>query len=57
MTIIVILSRMRRWFRNHQAIRRLGELDDRALKDLGITRGEIPGAVSGLPRNPTILGC
>ena len=57
MTIIVSLSRMRRWLQNHQAIRRLGELDDRALKDLGITRGEIPGAVSGLPRNPMILGC
>jgi uncharacterized protein YjiS (DUF1127 family) len=41
---------MRRWYRTHEAIRRLGELDDRALKDLGITRGEIPSAVSGLPR-------
>lgn len=50
MTVTIILARMRRWYRNHEAIRRLGELDDRALKDLGITRGEIPGAVRALPR-------
>jgi uncharacterized protein YjiS (DUF1127 family) len=50
MIATLMLSRMRRWYRTHEAIRRLGELDDRALKDLGITRGEIPSAVSGLPR-------
>lgn len=50
MTLTLILVRMRKWYREHQAIRQLGELDDRALKDLGISRCEIPGAVAGLPR-------
>ena len=30
------------------AIRHLGTLDDRLLRDIGITRGQIPAAVDGL---------
>jgi uncharacterized protein YjiS (DUF1127 family) len=56
MTLTAILSRMMRWYRAHEAMRRLGELDDRGLNDLGISRCEIPTAVSGLPRErPTIF--
>jgi len=49
-TLSSILSAVRLWYRAHQALRQLGELDDRALKDFGISRCEIPSAVAGLPR-------
>jgi len=51
MTITLILSRIRRWYHTHEAMRRLRELDDPALKDIGINRGEIFAAASG--REPT----
>jgi len=50
MIIIGILAKISRWHKETQAIRQLGELDDRALADLGILRSQIPAAVAGLPR-------
>ncbi len=50
MIISILLAKIRRWSRETQAIRQLGELDDRTLADLGIARSQIPAAVAGLPR-------
>jgi uncharacterized protein YjiS (DUF1127 family) len=49
MIISLLLAKMRRWHRDTNAIRQLGELDDRTLADLGISRSQIPAAVAGLP--------
>lgn len=54
MTISLIFARIRGWCRIYEAVRHR-ELDDRALKDLGITRSDIPSAVSGLMRMPRAI--
>ena len=36
------------WFARRQAIKTLNELDDRALRDIGIERSRIDSAVRGL---------
>ncbi len=51
MIISILLSKMRQRHREARAIRQLGELDDRTLADLGITRLQIPAAVAGLARS------
>ena len=46
-TIGATFRRWREWRRRRAAIRELRTLDDRALKDMGLTRGEIVAAVDG----------
>jgi uncharacterized protein YjiS (DUF1127 family) len=41
-----------RYFLHRAAIATLGELDDRALKDIGLTRSQIEAAVYGLTAAP-----
>ncbi len=41
-----------RYFFRRAAIASLGELDDRALKDIGLTRSQIEAAVHGLTTAP-----
>jgi uncharacterized protein YjiS (DUF1127 family) len=48
--MMLLLTRIRLWYQEHKAMRRLGDLDDRTLRDLGITRDQIPNAVAGLQR-------
>jgi uncharacterized protein YjiS (DUF1127 family) len=36
------------WSERHAALRELNALDDRMLKDIGITRGDIPAVVAGM---------
>jgi uncharacterized protein YjiS (DUF1127 family) len=43
---------MARYFFHRAAIATLGKLDDRALKDIGLTRSQIEAAVHGLTTTP-----
>jgi uncharacterized protein YjiS (DUF1127 family) len=53
------------WFRRRAAVARLQRLDDRMLKDIGITRGEIDQAVRGCdvayrrstPKSASVRSC
>jgi len=42
-----LFRRLLGWFQQRAAVARLRALDDRTLKDIGITRGEIEQAVRG----------
>jgi uncharacterized protein YjiS (DUF1127 family) len=46
-----LLKRIKHWRRSRQAERDLMALDDRLLKDIGISRADIPQAVRGLGGN------
>ncbi len=56
-TITGAAARISKWRQRGLAIRELSELDDRTLKDIGISRSEIRSVVTGLldgtPRRPT----
>ncbi|MEA2819065.1 MAG: hypothetical protein QOJ86_1069 [Bradyrhizobium sp.] len=41
-----------RYFDRRAALKRLGELNDRELRDIGLTRGEIEAAVYGVMTPP-----
>jgi len=45
--LVEIVRRLAREIRIRSDLRQLGEFDDAALSDIGISRGEIEGAVRG----------
>ena len=47
-----LFQRLFGWFRRRAAVAQLQALDDRALKDMGIYRGDIEAAVRGTRERP-----
>ncbi|MBX6424664.1 MAG: DUF1127 domain-containing protein [Variibacter sp.] len=44
MFLAQLIRFLRSWRRYNQSVRELSQLDDRALADIGLSRGEIPAA-------------
>ncbi len=44
MFLINTIAAMRRWMRYRRSLRTLGMLDDRTLRDIGLTRSALPYA-------------
>jgi uncharacterized protein YjiS (DUF1127 family) len=51
-----LADRLVAYLARRDAIKRLSELDDRELKDIGLTRGRIESAVHGYARAEAELG-
>ena len=45
-----VFAKLRKYAADRRAVRELGALDDRSLRDLGISRAHIHSAVAGLGR-------
>jgi uncharacterized protein YjiS (DUF1127 family) len=50
-----LLREVLRWDKRRAAIKALRQLDDRELRDIGLSRGQIEAAVCGLVRAETAL--
>lgn len=50
------VARLARTLRNRHAVTKLGHLDERALKDIGLTRSDVLGALAApLTRDPSLI--